>query len=123
MPRPPTFEEDLETEREFELYGRLHVTYEEIARLNGISRQAVYDRMSKSDYLRRAYERGQALCKKELKHHGLQLALSGEHKFNALLIFYLKNFCGFTDKQEITGANGSPLVNKIEIVAMNENKN
>lgn len=96
MARPP-LEID---EKLVEGLARIHCTYEEIASVVGCSTDTLARRFA--DLI----EQGRQQGKTSLRRKQYEVAMSGDR---AMLIWLGKQLLGQSERQEITGANGSPL--------------
>lgn len=97
-----------------EFIGRGHST-EALAAELGYSRRVIYNWIKEFEEFGEAVHRGQDARSRMIEALAVQKAKGGPGE-NAMIIFLLKNWAGMSDKQEMTGKDGSPLFLPPEIL-------
>lgn len=90
------------------------------ARRLGCSPQTIYTRADKNKSIRQAIEdaRGEVIDAAELKLK--QAVMNGEAWAVAFTLKTIGRNRGYVERQEMTGADGGPVITKVEIVKMVE---
>lgn len=122
MAKPATTPFNPDEIRQIETMAGLGMSGQDIAHVMGISRSTLYKRLNdtglSSDTIKAQRKKGVAKVRQTL----YQMATSG--KVPAATFFYLKTIGGLREKDrvELTGKDGGPVQNKLEVVITNLSK-